>query len=95
MSSTVINDPQSINQFRGQIGEAIDNLKIQLRKTESAIEEVSESWQDNQFQQFRDNFNVDKEQIKPLYEVLENYKDNILYELEKKLYNYLDVSMHR
>lgn len=95
MASTVINNPDSIHEFRAQIGESIENLKEQLRKTESAIEAVHESWDDDQFNQFRDNFNVDKEQIKPLQDVLENYKDNILYNLEQKLWNYLDVSMRR
>lgn len=93
MASTVVNDPESINQFRAQINDAIMDLRKQFEKTESAIETVSESWQDDQFKQFRDNFEVDKEQIKPLWEVLEKYKDDILYNLEQKLQNYLGVSM--
>lgn len=93
MASTVVNDPESINRFRSQINDAITDLQKQFEKTESAIETVSGSWQDDQFKQFRDNFEVDKEQIKPLWEVLEKYKDDILYNLEQKLRNYLDVPM--
>lgn len=93
MASTVVNNPESIHQFRGQIVEAIEKLDNQLKKTERAIEVVSESWKDDQFQQFRANFDVDKEQIRPLQKVLNNYENNILYNLEQKLLNYQGVSM--
>lgn len=94
MPSTVINDPESINAYRGKIQDAIEKLRTQLTKTEIAIETVSESWKDNNFQQFRENFNVDKEQIKPLCDVLSRYESDILYQLEQKLRTYIGGPMH-
>ena len=85
MNSTVINDSKSIHEYRGKIAHAIDELKLNLRKTEQAIETVGESWKDDNFREFQDNFNQDKEQIVPLCNVLDNYQSNLLYQLEKKL----------
>ena len=95
MAATVINNPDSIHDYRDKIGETIEELKQQLVKTESAIETVSESWRDENFQQFQNNFNEDKEKIRPLCEVLLNYKDNLLYQLEQKLRVYTEETpMH-
>jgi len=85
MTSTVINNSASIHEYRGQIAHAIDELKLNLKKTEQAIETVGESWKDDNFREFEDNFNQDKEQIIPLCDVLDNYQSNLLYQLEKKL----------
>ena len=85
MISTVINNSSSIHEYRGEIAHAIDELNLNLKKTERAIETVGESWKDDNFREFQDNFNQDKEQIGPLCSVLDNYQSNLLYQLEKKL----------
>lgn len=85
MTSTVINNSASIHEYRGQIAHAIDELRLNLKKTEQAIETVGETWKDDNFREFQDNFNQDKEQIIPLCNVLDNYQSNLLYQLEKKL----------
>lgn len=94
MAITVDNDPEAINAYRTKIQDAIEQLKVQLQKTEQAVQTVSESWKDNNFMEFQTNFNVDKEQIKPLCSVLENYESNILYQLEQKLRTYLGGPTH-
>lgn len=85
MPATIINDSKSIYNYRGQIAHAIDELKVQIGKTESAIEKVGESWKDDNYREFQENFNEDKEQILPLCDVLYNYESNLLYQLEQKL----------
>lgn len=85
MTSSVRNNSASIHKYRGQIAHAIDELKLNLKKTERAIETVGETWKDDNFKEFEDNFNQDKEQIVPLCDVLDNYQSNLLYQLEKKL----------
>lgn len=85
MGPTVINNSKSIHDYRGQIAHAIDELKLQFQKTDRAIETVSESWKDENFREFQEHFNEDKEQILPLCDVLYNYENNLLYQLEKKL----------
>lgn len=94
MASTVINDPESIRAYRSKINDAVEKLQAQLQKTELAIETVNESWKDNNFQEFRKNFEADKEQIKPLCDVLHNYDENILYGLEQKLMAYIGGPTH-
>lgn len=86
MGATVINNSESIHGYRGQIAHAIDELKLQFTKTERAIESVHEAgWKDDNFREFQNNFNEDKEQILPLCDVLYNYENNLLYQLEQKL----------
>lgn len=85
MIPTVINNSTSIHEYRGQIAHAIDELQLNLKRTEQAIETVGETWKDDNFKEFQDNFNQDKEQIKPLCDVLDNYQSNLLYQLEQKL----------
>lgn len=94
MPATIVNDPVAIHQYRDQIGERMEELKANLAKTEGAIETVSESWKDSQFQQFRENFNQDKERIGKFYGVLESYKDNILLQLQQRLEDYMGINMH-
>lgn len=85
MGSAIENNSTSIHDYRGQIAHAIDELKLNLQKTDSAIDTVSESWKDDNFCEFQENFNQDKEQIKPLCDALDNYASNLLYQLEQKL----------
>lgn len=95
MGSTVnITDLESLHAYRGKINDAIEKLKRQLTKTEAAVETVSASWKDNNFMQFQQNFNADKEQIKPLCKVLRVYESDILYQLEQKLRTYVGSPTH-
>ncbi len=94
MAITVDNDPDAIRIYRTKIQDSIEQLKAQLQRTEIAVQTVSESWKDNNFMEFQTNFNVDKEQIKPLCEVLNNYESNILYQLEQKLRTYIGGPTH-
>lgn len=94
MGATVINNSNSIHDYRGQIAHVVDELQVQFRKTERAIEVVSESWKDDNFREFQDHFNEDKEQILPLCDVLSNYESNLLYQLEQKLRKLEERSFH-
>lgn len=94
MAITVDNDPEAIKAYRAKISDAIEQLKTRLNQTEQAVQRVSESWKDNNFMEFQTNFNVDKELIKPLCSVLENYEGNILYQLEQKLRTYIGGPTH-
>ena len=86
MGASVINNSNSIHNYRGQIAHTVDELKVQFKKTESALETVHEAgWKDENFKEFQENFNRDKEQILPLCDVLYNYENNLLYQLEQRL----------
>lgn len=92
MSMSVINSSEAIHDYRRKISNAIEELKNQLKKTEQAIETVSEDWQDHQFKTFQNNFGEDKDQILPLCEHLHVYADDLLYNLEIKLKDYEDFN---
>ena len=93
MASTVINNPESINDYRLKMHKSIRLLREQLQKTESAIQKVSESWKDQKFLDFRDEFNENKSQINSLCEILNKYADGVLKSLEEKLRNYNSLVM--
>lgn len=88
MPMTIINSSAAIHDYRGKITNAITQLKDQIKKTDIAIETVSENWKDGIFKQFQGNFYDDKEKIIPLCDSLTNYTDNLLYALEMKLKDY-------
>lgn len=89
----VINDPQALQEYRNKIRQRIQDLGEQMKSTENAIQTVGESWQDQNFQQFRDNFNVDKEKIKPLQDILNEYDEVILNNLQIRLEEYVSLNM--
>ena len=94
MPSTIVNDPESIQNYRGKIANSIENLEMQIQKTERAIEAVSESWKDNNFVEFHRNFEEDMNMIKPLCNVLRDYEGNILFQLQQKLETYVGGPTH-
>ena len=91
---TVDNDPEAIKAYRGKIQSLIEDLRRQLKKTGTAIQTVSESWKDSNFMEFQTSFNADKEPIKRLITVLEQYESNILFQLETKLRAYKGGPTH-
>ena len=93
MAATVINSSEGIHEYRSKIAESIRNLSEQLSKTESAITTVSEDWKDPNFRQFQENFETEKEMIRKLNEVLTDYQENILSQLEDKLREYEETRM--
>lgn len=88
MASTVINNPEDVRNYYTKIENYIGSLRDDFTKTENAIKTVSESWKDDQFKQFQNNFNEDKEKIEPLCRLLERYVE-LLKDLERKLEGYM------
>lgn len=84
-----INDVEALKDIRNKMLDTVEDLMKQLRRTDNAIENVARTWKDTQFEQFRDNFNEDKEKIKPLSDDIEEFEDNVHY-LENILREYLE-----
>jgi len=82
MNNGVINSSEKLREYRGQLEEAINQLKKNLKKTDSAIEQVGEKWKDDNYKEFQENFSQDKEKIPPLCNVLDDYQANTLHTLE-------------
>ena len=70
-----IYDPEVLKDFCNKMLDTVEDLMKQLRRTDSAIENVARTWKDTQFEQFRDNFNEDKEKIKLLSDDIEELED--------------------
>lgn len=87
----VINDPEAIKKFRYELTDVVEALRDQLRKTDAAIDEVAETWNDEQFRKFRDSFNDDKEVIEPLCRDVEDFESGPLYQLQTILESYIDL----
>lgn len=91
MAVGIVNDVESLKKFRGELLDTSDDLKEQLNRTESAIEEVAESWGDSQFVKFKEGFEQDKDVIKPLCDEIEDFEYDVLLPLENTLRKYLDL----
>ena len=85
MSSNINVSSKAIQDYRGEIANTVDELKVQLTKTERAIDEAGETWKDDNFREFQQYFSEDKEKIKPLCDVLIRYEEDILYQFEQKV----------
>ena len=85
----VINNLDELIDFRHKIQDAVENLNDQLKKTETSLETVNETWDDIKFKEFYDAFGEDKEKIIPLTKVFDQYQGEILLNLQHKLEDYL------
>ena len=91
MSNGIINDVDSLQKFRNELLDTVDDLRTQLKKTEGAIEDVAKTWKDTQFVKFHEGFKEDKEKINPLCKAIEEFENDVLLPLEKILRRYLDL----
>ena len=94
MGSTIINNWASVQAYRGQIENSITQLEEQIKKTDAAVDAVYESWKDERFQIFKENFEMDKAEIIPLCNVLREYQNNVLYTLQERLKTYTEGRAH-
>ncbi len=86
--ASVITNSTSLKKFRNELLDTVDNLREQLRATESAIDEVSQEWKDPQFKKYNEEFSKDKEEIEPLCKKIEEYEDDVLRGLYDIIYEY-------
>jgi CRISPR/Cas system type I-B associated protein Csh2 (Cas7 group RAMP superfamily) len=84
----IINDVNSLRKFRNKLLDTVDDLKTQLKTTETAIEDVAHSWGDSQFKKFHEGFDEDKELINPLCKKIEEFEGEVLLPLENILIEY-------
>jgi len=87
----IINDVDSLKDFRKKLIDTVDDLQKQLKTTEGAIEDVAQTWGDSQFVKFHEGFNEDKDLINPLSKKIKDFESEVLYPLEKTLREYLDL----
>ena len=81
----IINDAESLLRFRNELYVLVEDLENDLRKVESQISELNETWKDEQFQKFSNDFDEDKQEIIPLGEKVKDFADDYLYRKEQKI----------
>lgn len=89
--SNMITDPEAIQKFRNQLLELVDDLKSQAKRTDAAIDEVANTWKDEQFKKYQREFAQDREIFEPLCEHMEEYEAGPLYDLQRKAECYLSL----
>lgn len=87
----IINDWEAMRKFRGDLRDAVEELQEQLKKTESAMEEVAKSWKDQQFLKYEEEFSKDKEEIPPLCKKITDFEEDPLQKLEEIIRKYTEL----
>jgi uncharacterized protein YukE len=85
--ATMITNSEAIRKLRDDLLDTVDGLREQLKKTESAMDEVAQDWKDMQFRKYNEEFTKDKELIPPLCDDIEAFEDEVLrrlYEIAKR-----------
>ena len=81
----IINDAESLLRFRNELYVLVEDLENNFRTVESQISELNETWKDEQFQKFSNDFDEDKQEIRPLGEKVKDFADDYLYRKEQKI----------
>lgn len=84
-------DVESLRKFRNDLLNLSEDLQEQLKRTDAVIEDIASEWKDPQFEKFNENFQQDKEMIKPLCERIEDFEAIVLHPFEGKVREYLDL----
>lgn len=85
--ASMITSSEAIRRLRDDLLDTVDGLREQLKKTESAMDEVAQEWKDTQFRKYNEEFSKDKELIPPLCNDIEAFEDEVLrrlYEIAKR-----------
>lgn len=87
----IITDLDAIKDLRRKLKEVSEDLQNQYEQTENAIETVAETWQDQGFLKFKNQFSEDQKKIMPLCEKIEEYDSEVLEKLQRWIEDYLET----
>ncbi|MBQ0061589.1 MAG: hypothetical protein KBT15_07455 [Bacteroidales bacterium] len=87
----IVLDLQTIIRLREEFRELSKDLRNHLGYTEDSIEQVSHTWEDDNFQKFYAKFNQDKERIEPLFQRVDQFEQEFLNDVELNLREYLSL----
>ena len=86
----IITDLDAIKDLRRKLTEVLQDLREQYELTGRAMETIAETWKDEVFQKFKNQFEEDQEKLKPLCESIETYDAEVLDKLQRHIEDYLD-----
>lgn len=82
-------DLETIEKLREQFRELSGNLRHRLDQTDDSINQVAQTWRDENFQKFYDTFKKDKERLEPLFQRIDVFEQEFLTDVEMNLREYL------
>lgn len=86
--ASMIGNSAAVKKLQNDLIETVNGLKEQLKRTESAMDEVAKEWKDMQFRKYNEEFSKDTELIPPLCNDIEEFESDVLQELYRILYDY-------
>jgi predicted nucleic acid-binding Zn-ribbon protein len=84
-----INNAETVKWFRGELTQLSQRLDDTLRQTEQAVEQLTQTWRDMEFQHFSTKFETDKQMIRPLNDKIIEFESVVLKRKEDKIRTYL------
>jgi len=87
-----INNAEALSKFRAELRALGESLNNALKETEHAVEQLSQTWKDTEFQKFTAKFNEDKEEIRSLSQKIIEFESQTLFIKQKKIEKYLGSS---
>ncbi len=87
----IITDLDAIVELRRKLTEVLQDLRDQYELAGRSIEEIAETWKDEQFRKFKEKFEEDREKLKPLCEKIEEYDSEVLDKLQRHIEGYLEL----
>ncbi len=87
----IITDLDAVKDLRRKLMEVLEELRDQYDQTSKAIETISETWKDSQFEDFKNKFSEDQEKLKPLCNHIEEYDSEVLEKQQRWIEEYLEL----
>ena len=84
-------DLQTITKLREEFCELSSDLRHRLDETDESIDQIAKTWRDDNFQKFYEKFKKDKNRLEPLFQRVDIFENDFLYEVEMNLREYLGI----
>lgn len=86
------NDLQTIVTLREEFQKLSVNLRRQLDETDESINQVAQTWRDDNFLKFYETFKQDKDRLEPLFQRVDVFDNEFLAEVENNLWGYVNIN---
>lgn len=88
----IVLDLQTILKLRDDFETLSIELRRRLDETNESIDIVAKTWQDYNFEKFRETFKQDKERLEPLFQRVDVFNNEFLAEVEYNLREYFAIN---
>ena len=86
------NDLQTILTLRQDFQDLSVNLRRRLVETDESINQVAQTWRDNNFLKFYETFKQDKDRLEPLFQRVDVFDNEFLALVEYNLRDYIGTN---